>query len=103
MAKSKTMKLFEFTITEHNGEQEYTTHHCVKATTVKGAELQRNRYAKNWYGNADVESGDVGAEKTEDGYNFEDVGVSIDVSDVTETTEEKFKQDCFERAFVDRH
>lgn len=43
------MKDYLVTITEINGEQEYTHYCIIKAKTPKSADNQANKIAKKWY------------------------------------------------------
>ena len=51
------MKLYEFTTTEHNGEQEYSHYHLVYAETEIEALTKAREYCKQWYQDEDVAEG----------------------------------------------
>ena len=48
------MKLYEFTTTEHNGEQEYSHYHLVYAVNLDEAECKAESFCATWYDDENV-------------------------------------------------
>jgi hypothetical protein len=92
------MKLFEFTTTEHNGEQEYSNNHLVKANSIEEAKAAAMEYCKTWYGDKDVK-----IETDSFGYMtfiFFDGEFELELNDITETTKRQFCKEAFARALL---
>jgi hypothetical protein len=92
------MKLFEFTTTERNGEQEYSNNHLVQADSIEKARAAAIEYCKTWYDDEDVK-----IETDNFGYMtfiFFCGEIELELNDITETTEQKFCQEAVKRALI---
>ena len=83
-------KLYEFTIEERNGEQEYTYDYITYAESIEEAETTADRIASKWYG--DDFEGECDIEKDGEWYIFYNSCsvCAIRVYSIGETTKEKW-------------
>jgi hypothetical protein len=88
------MKLWHFTITEHNGEQEYTFDHLLYAETQGQATAEIRDWCKKWYDDDTVEN--LGP----DCWSFFSGQILLDLDHISETTEQEWKDQMFERKLV---
>lgn len=96
--KEKSMKLYQFTTTEHNGEQEYSNTHLVRAKNIKQANSKAVKFCKKWY-----EDEDVKIETDNFGYLtfiFIDIQIELELNDIKEITKEQFCKEAYERALI---
>ncbi len=84
---------FESTLTEKNGEREYSHHYLIDADDFDNALEKIRCYASNWYGEADAHDivfFDVLYNEEENNWSFFGGEITITVSDPVKTTLEKY-------------
>jgi len=79
---------FKTTITEINGEQEYSSHYLIIADNYEQALEKARTMASQWYGEADGTYGKYDEE--EDDWSFFGGEIIVTADDPTETTLEDF-------------
>ena len=89
------MKLYEFTTTEHNGEQEYSHYHLVYAVTLAQAKEKAKEYCRTWYNDEDVKQRD--GECTWDFFNGE---IVLTLDEIKQCTQVVWKESRFLDALI---
>ena len=92
------MKLYQFTTTEKNGEQEYSNNHVIRAKNIEEARSAAVEFCKTWYEDENVE-----IETDNFGYStflFFGGKIELELNDITETTKRQFLEESFERALI---
>jgi len=92
------MKLFFFRLNEQNGEQEYSYDHIVEAENLNEAQKKAEIYASNFYGKADEM--DENKELIEKTFWFFGGCIAVNISDLYETTKEKFLERIYQNSFI---
>lgn len=92
------MKLFSFSTTERNGEQEYNHDHLVHAKTLAEAKERAIKYCKHWY-----DGGLTRTDKDKDGYyefEFFNGEIFLELNDIVECDENYWKSCMFQKCLI---
>ena len=89
------MKLYEFFLVEHNGEQEYTHYQLVRAKTENAAHKKAQKYARGFYSTRDVK------EIKDSIFEFFGGKITVIFYFLGETTEIYQKEKMFQNALID--
>lgn len=100
MAKVIIVKLYEFSTTEHNGEQEYTQSHLIQARNIKDAIKLIIEYCKKWYDTEEDNEVEISEYNGTMKFSFFNDEITLYLGDITETSIADWQEKMLRQALV---